>query len=160
MSLHQQRFGKEPTAEANRLLAITEIERLDREASENPPPAQASVPESEFDKPDLEVTPDDKPFFKPIEGRAERLMRRMMRRVELLMEKRDTGPLGQASWSQRVQSVLYWRMKSARLWKAGRYDEANDLEHRYMKELKDLLNASSATFGEWNADPAPLIMVG
>lgn len=83
-----------------------------------------------------------------------------MPRVELLLSKMETGPLGQPSWHQRVMAVMALRSRVPGLRLAGLHTEAADTERRFMFELSALLEDSIATFGDWKADKPRLVMVG
>lgn len=165
MAEHQRRFGAngEVTAEANRSIAVAEVERWDRQQSdEGADPAPSATSESDESMPGdglLEVASDNQPFLRPVQERTERLIRRISERVDLLMTKRDSGPLGQPSWRDQVLAILYWRMRSAEFWRAGDRARANDLERRYMCELRDLLDRSNHFFGDWRRDPEPKLIV-
>lgn len=186
MSAHQRAHGLEVTAAFNAALAGEECRRLEQEAREAPPvPTGAAVPLAPTLVDDAEKTasgetvkrndkgilavaePQTGSLYRQANEREERLLKQIGARVELLMSKRDTGPLGQPSWRDRVLAILYWRSKSAAYWKEAErtgdlnlYSTANDLERRYMFELKQILDESSTTFGDWRKPPDRMVIVG
>ncbi len=185
MAAHQRRQGLEPTAEANRELALSEVQRWDRQAAEDgtgpaapapTPPVSAPVPDAEVvtkRETGLLAVDADRTAYKPVDERTQRLIRTMGARVELLMSKTESGPLGAPSWAQRLDAVMALRARAAEHWKAGEllvkrgvpilanacFVASKEVERRYMHELKELLEASSATFGDWRKEPERKVVV-
>ncbi len=172
MQLHQRRFSGEVTAEANRALAASAVERMERELADiaaapplvsagPPPPIAKSVERREVDGKNYVVSKGpDAPMLRQANEAEHWFLSHALPRIELLMNKDDTGPLGQPSWRSRVLAVmeLKSRVPSLRL---ARFDDlADDTERRYMAELTALLEDSSRLFGDWKADAPKKVMVG
>ena len=172
MSNHQRRVGEVPTAEENRKLATELIEKMDREETDAkpatvarpaPPPTEAnhSAPnavgglerkEGQHGRYLMGKSLVDDTRMRKSNEAEHWFMSHAMPRAMLLLEKRETGPLGQASWRDRTLAVmeLHTRVSSYRV--ANRLAEARMLERRFMHEFLELLEASSATFGDWKKD--------
>ena len=184
MSDHQRRTSQEVTAEANRTLAADLIQRMDREESEAKP---APAPKPKLKLPDPvepnHVRPaliggtekregkhgqyivnkslvDDTKFRKANEA-EHWFLSHAMPRAAMLLEKRETGPLGQVSWRDRTLAVMELHTRVGALRMANRHVEASMLERRFMHELLELLEASSAAFGDLKRDvPARISVSG
>jgi hypothetical protein len=171
MAAHQERFHGGITAEANRSLAVDLVERLDREQSESLPPAPVSLAASEPIKESVERREIDGKGYTVTKGPDAPLLRKAneyelwflshaLPRIELLLTKMDTGPLGQPSWHQRVLAVLELKSRVSGLRLGNLHDVADALESRYFGELLLLLEESSALFGDWKSDRGTKVMVG
>lgn len=66
---------------------------------------------------------------------------RLAERISLLLTKRERGPLGQPSWSERVMAIL-----------ATRHVPTYGKKRRSL-ELITLCEQSSEVFGDWKKDP-------
>ncbi len=88
-----------------------------------------------------------------------RFLTHALPRMELLMSKMDSGPLGQASWHQRAMAVLEIKSRVAGLRAARMPEAAAEMEMRFLFEMMELLEASNATFGDWQADPGTRVSV-
>lgn len=176
MAGHQRRVGSEPTAEANRRLAVDTIQRIEREDAEAkplPPPTVKPVEanhvadrhvgverrEGNHGRYLLSKSLVDDTKMRTASPPEHWFLTHAMPRAMLLMKKHDTGPLGQASWRSRTLAVmeLHTRVSSLRL--ANRLYEARMLERRFMQEFLELLEASSAAFGDWKKDAPTRISV-
>ncbi len=87
-------------------------------------------------------------------------MTHAMPRVELLLTKVETGPLGQPSWAQRTYAVMELQSRVVGLRARGLNQSADDITRRFMFELIELLEASNATFGSWKSDVSNPLLVG
>jgi hypothetical protein len=166
MAEHQRRFapGGEVDADHNRQLAATLFERIDRKADEAPrltsgPSLAAPRETGERDgreyrfvrAPATEQT--EKAAAAPrrmllADPRTLERYEKMQARVNLLLEKRDRGPLGAPSWRERVLSALYWGNLTAAQLRRANLSRA-DADRCMAAELRAVLDASSATFGDW-----------
>lgn len=168
MAAHQRRFKGEVTASSNQTLAAEAIQRIERElADAKPAAAQAPTPvERTTEKVDgangrylVERGPDAPMKLRTASKMEHEWFVRAMPRVELLLSKLETGPLGQPSWNQRTMHVLKFMQDSIAHRQAGRYETAAHLHARYVFELEQLLDASIAAFGDWRADPATKLVM-
>lgn len=177
MAAHQTRFSGEVTAEDNRLLAVDAIERLEREAVETKPAPAPSIaepdPEAAITEPEatterrevdgkaylLKKEPDS-PILRKANAHEAWFLAHALPRIELLLEKKDTGPLGQPSWHQRTLAVLALKKQASDFRVGGFHDEARELEGRFVAEMAILLEDSCRLFGDWKADAPTKVMVG
>jgi hypothetical protein len=117
MAAHQRRFSGEPTAEANRLLAVDAIQRLENEDAEKKPaplPAmqqQAAIAETRErreigGRSYMLKKGADTTLVRKANQHEAWFLSHAMPRVQLLITKHDTGPLGQPSWRTRVLAVM------------------------------------------------------
>ena len=81
-------------------------------------------------------------------------------RINLLLSKPETGPLGSPSWRQRMLAVLELHSRIPGLRALGLMDAVVDLERRFMFELVELLECSVPVFGDWKADRERKVFVG
>ena len=173
MAAHQRRFAGEVTAESNRALAAAEIEKLEKMEADAKPFVQAPLePPKPIEKTVERRVIEDRKYVvaKGPEPGAEQVrlptpgerwaLEHMMPRVELLLTKTETGPLGQPSWCMRVMAVLELRSRVPGLRMIGMHAAADDLERRYALELFELLEDSNRVFGDWKSDPGKRIQVG
>lgn len=153
MADHQRRYqGQLPTTRANEELVTETLNRLENERAEAPPdePLEVSTEEPEA-KVAAEAKEKGWSVLRAPEGgiviphtATERIFsERAGARLDFLLRQKETGPLGQPSWEQRVMAVMRTYMVDRR---------------RAVFELMELLEASIAPFGEWKDEPAkPLI---
>lgn len=172
MARHQRRYaGVEVTAEANRKLAQETIERLekqDAEAKPKPPPAAPEQPTHATQKHEidgkvytLDKAPDKTPMFRTATQFEHDVMRHAMPRLELLLTKMDSGPLGSPSWRDRTLAAMYFKVKSLEAIASKQIDIGTYYEQAYQLDLQELLDASSAAFGDWRKDaPSRVIVSG
>ena len=160
MAAHQTRFGREVTAEQNNWLAVEAIRQLDRQRAESAAPAtpQVSAPvayslERKVDGVHgqyiVEKTQDSAIRMRKASKVEHEWFQRAMPRVYWLLEQRESGLLGAPSWRARTLAVLKYRQDAISLRKVNRIDEAETLEKIYVLKLEELLDASSAPFGDW-----------
>lgn len=183
MAQHQRMFRGEVTAEANRELAVSEIEKLERMMDEAPAPTVADAAQTSdtrevdgrkyrFDRSAV----DDVKFREATEDEAN-TVRKVTTRLELLLSKEELGSYGNGflpefvrgqfrmsgtpasalSWRDRVMAVMSWKIAARQPGNAPWRDE---LEKVHGAMLIDLMNDSIAHFGDWKKDPEPTISVG
>lgn len=165
MAAHQQRHRGEVTALENQSIAADAFRRLEKErADAKTVPTQVPVAPPIAETRDglhgryrISRSPTDDIGVTEATPAQAWFMAHALPRIDLLRTKTETGPLGSPSWQQRVDSVLKYQADANDWRAAGRADVALDLERRFMHELVELLNASSFLFGDWKADPNPLI---
>jgi len=169
MAAHQRRFKGEVTASSNQTLAAEAMQQIERQLADAKPAPAPAAPEpierttTKHDGANgrylVERGPDAPMKLRTASKMEHEWFVRAMPRVELLLSKLETGPLGQASWNQRTMHVLKFMQDSIAHRQAGRYETAAHLHARYVFELEQLLDASSAAFGDWRADPATKIVM-
>lgn len=172
MASHQRRFAGEVTDSKNATLAADAFQRLENELKEQKP-----APTSE---PAVQVPVEAKTERREVNGRgylfstnpgddigtrtatpAEAwFLAHALPRVELLLTKPESGPLGSPSWRDRTLAVLSLKSRVPGLLAAGMHDAAKNADKRYVFELAELLESSNAAFGNWKADPEKKIQVG
>lgn len=161
MAAHESGRGREVRALENQSLAAQMLEQLDRHKAEAKTVAAASVAAPEFVGEREgnhgvyllgQAKSDDVRTRAP--NAAERwFYEHAMPRLSTLMNAVESGPLGAASWRQRVMSVLSLQADAAGFRAAGLEETARDRERRYMFELVTLLDESDAVFRpSWKAD--------
>lgn len=173
MSAHQREHAHvEPTGENNRKLAADLFERLDREQADAlpdpirspapPPPPEPKTERKEIDGKGYLVDSGGSPdvAMRPATETEHHLRIRMQPRIDLLLSKPESGPLGQPSWRDRTLSMMYWGVKLDEARRALRFDLVLEYQARYEFERDTLLEESSAVFGDWRALPTPKVMVG
>jgi hypothetical protein len=168
MARHQRRFAPEVTADANQRLAVETIERLEKQDADARPSPPVEIPvASAHDRRELEVdgrkytlerTPDRNVYRTASEFEAQ-VIRHAKPRIDMLMTKRESGPLGTPSWQTRTMAAMYFKVKSLEAIKSGRFDEANVYERAFQQDLYDLLEASNLSFGDWRKDAPTKITV-
>jgi hypothetical protein len=172
MALHQRAHVGEVTDSKNHAMAAGVFERLDRKESEDRPAAplppvalpvkhgvSTEIKEGEHGSYRLTSSPVDDAKFRPASAFEHWFMTHAMPRVNLLLTKTETGPLGQPSWAQRTYAVMELQSRVAGLRARGLHQSADDVTRRFSFELVELLDASNATFGNWKSDPDPRISV-
>lgn len=150
MARHQRDIkGELPTTRANEQLVAETLTRMENESAEAPPPAPLEDVSVEEPVADIERRAKEK-GWKLIHGApeggvvlpttsVERIAaERISARLQLLLTKEEPGVLGAPSWHDRVLAVIRTRMVDPM---------------RARLELFELLEASSAVFGDWKADP-------
>lgn len=171
MAAHQTRFQGETTPDANQALAARALERLDQKQAEadgrpkyekmgpapipTAPPAQAAAEAAKrgFKLVRLPSDPGEN-LVAPVTGRALAMYRGIRERVLLLLTKRESGPLGQPSWRDRVLAIQadHYDVKCGRTLKERKAHAA--------RRMLNLVEESSATFGPWWAEKPKRVQVG
>jgi hypothetical protein len=171
MARHQRRFAPEVTATENQKLAVETIERLEKQDAEAPPlraggqtqpPLPPVTEKREVDGRayTLDRAPDRGMYRTASEFEAQ-VMVHAQPRIELLMSKPESGPLGTPSWQMRTLAAMYFKVKSLEAGKSGRTDLAEYYEQAFQLDLSELLEASNASFGDWRKDaPTKIIVSG
>ena len=171
---HELQHGSgEVHASRNQAMAVDAITRIDREQAETKPAAPVPMPSAAPPAPRsierrdgahgsyiVDRSPTDDVRVRSASPAEAWFMTHSIQRLELLITKVETGPLGQPSWRDRVQAVLELRSRVPGLRHLGAHGVADDLEKRFTFELMELLEASCAAFGDWKADQPRLAMVG
>jgi hypothetical protein len=171
MAAHQRVTGAEVTDARNHSMAADLVQRLEREQSGHvaPPPTPPQQTRQErrrerregrFGAYHIDTAPGDDVAVREASQAELWFLAHAMPRVELLLSKMETGPLGQPSWRDRVLAVMQRKSLVQGMRTAGLHAEAADLDRRFMFELSTLLEESNATFGDWKADKPRLVMVG
>jgi hypothetical protein len=188
MASHQTRFRGEVSGEANRVLAASAIERLDQQIADEagriqpkPPEVVAPPVEKGAEVRDVEdkryvisKSPSDDVKFRGASAAEAWFMAHAMERVNLLMTKMETGPLGEASWYTKTTGVMDIKRESidshstsrmalargdlsaASMWES----RAEQLDRMFFVKLMQLLEESCRVFGDWKADAPKRIQVG
>ena len=159
MADHQRRFRGEVTASSNAQLAVETITRMEREAADVKPAPPPSAPEpiartverrdGQHGRYVVERGPDEPMLVRSANRMEHEWFIHAMPRVELLLTKLESGPLGSPSWHQRTMSVLKFQQDSIAYQQAGMHDAAAEHSARYVLELERLLDDSSQPFGDW-----------
>lgn len=173
MAGHQARFRGEVSGEANRVLAVDAIERMERQANEEagrirptqpepaaPPVQPDEVREVEDKRYQITRSQTDDVAMRSASPAEAWFLAHAMPRVELLLSKLDTGPLGEPSWNQRTMAVMAIKERSVAARTTNMIDYANDLDRRFAFELTQLLEDSCRVFGDWKADAPRKVIVG
>jgi hypothetical protein len=185
MATHQRRFRGEVTAEANRQLAASELEKLDRMRSDEAPTPAAADPVTQASE-TREIdgrryhlnrsTIDDIAFRRASEDEA-KTVQKVQARLELLLTKQELGSRGEGfmpefvrgemrfsrtpvcwlSWRDRALAVMSWKMAALQ---PGNAPWRDQLEAMHALLLIQLMDDSNAHFGDWKKDPEPTISVG
>lgn len=157
MARHQRDIrGELPTTAANEKLVAETLNRLENESAEALPAPELADVSTAGPVADIEARAKEK-GWKLIHGAPEGgvvipasamqriAAERITARVELLLEHKDSGPLGQASWHDRVLACMRTQMVD---------------RTRAQLELLELLEDSNRVFGDWKAEPKkPLIFI-
>lgn len=164
MAEHQRMTGQMPTPPENARLAVPLLEQLeqkledrDRRAIPDAAAPDARLPEDDparmaairaeaerrgrpgaADRLSIRRLPDKDPAEVLATPRDVEHADRMWTRVRLLLSKRERGPLGQPSWRERVEAILFMRTVA----RTSRAERA--------QALVELLDQSEATFGAWD----------
>lgn len=172
---HELRHGGgEVHAARNQALAAEAVERAERERADAPfvpmpfsfdrdqasPPPGREHREGQHGRYIVDRSGTDDTKFRPATEAEHRFMTHALPRVEMLLTKPESGPLGQPSWRDRVLAVMELRSRVPGLKLAGLHDIAADTERRFTFELMQLLEESNAAFGDWKADKARRVQVG
>lgn len=172
MANHQRRFAGEATASKNQALAADAFQRLENELKEQKPvpanePAVQVPVEAKTERREVNgkgylfsTSPDDDIGTRTATPAEAWFLAHALPRVELLLSKPESGPLGSPSWRDRTMAVLSLKSRVSGLRAAGLHGAAAEADKRYVFELAQLLEASSAPFGDWRADPEKKIQVG
>lgn len=170
MAGHQRRYVGEVTARANRKLAVETVEQLEKqhadaapvaEVAATPPPAPESTTRTIEDRTyHREVAPDKAPMFRTASEFEHQVLRHAQPRIALLMSEEETGILGTPSWRARTMAAMYFKVKSLEARKSGQVGLADNYERAYQVDLQELLEASSAKFGDWRKSPETKLIIG
>ncbi len=169
MANHQRRFAGEVTADANQHLAASVIERLEKEHADRPrapgPAVQAPIGPETTTKvvDDREYTIDRAPagpMYRSATEFEQAVLAHAQPRIELLLSKRDNGPLGSPSWATRTQAALFFKVKAIEAHRGGRLDLVERYEQQFMLDLYELLEASNVAFGDWRKDAPTKLVIG
>lgn len=151
MAAHQrERARVDVTDQANHRLAADLLERIDRENADSKAPPSAPVRDFAVDA--VDVGPD--PLIRKANPQEHWFLVRAKPRIEMLLTKMETGPMGQPSWRQRTLAAMYFQERATKADLAGRSDLADNYRRQAFADMMDLLEASSAVFGDWRKDPA------
>lgn len=165
MAEHQRRFASGGvTAEKNQAMAAAAMEQLERRRAEMrlapvaSPPVQAPV-EKKVERKEIDgkgyllaTNPTDDIATRPASPAEQWFLEHALPRIEMLLAKVESEIAGAPSWAMRTMSVLAFHAKAMDLKMAGHRELAEIAERRYMFELVELLEASSAKFGDWKKD--------
>lgn len=169
MASHERKRG-EVHADRNQALAADALRQLDRERSESKaaPVLEPVVPPPEPVKQTKVV--DGREYTLGVDGNVcgfrnptefeHSVLAHAQPRIDLLMTKRDEGPLGQPSWRTRTLAAMYFKVKAIEAIKGGLPDEAKIYERAFQQDLYELLEASNASFGDWRKDSPGKLIVG
>jgi hypothetical protein len=171
MANHQRIVGAEVTARENRDLAVSAIERLEKEDAEAKAPAPAgsvsapvtpeTVTRTIEDRTYIrEREPDKTPMFRTATEFEHQVLRHAQPRLALLMGEVETGILGSPSWRSRTLAAMYFKVKSLEARKSGQFGLADNYERAYQVDLQELLEASNQPFGDWRKDPETKLVIG
>lgn len=152
MAEHQRMHGQMPTPAENQALTVPLFEEIEKKIADDP------------DRQSVESQPPDPERPRKVDQRAKerglRVVRKMsgpnkniaaalgaekkfaellQKRVSLLLEKRDSGPLGQPSWHDRVMAELF-------SYKLG--------DPHATEMLIEICEESNAYFGDWKKEEA------
>ncbi len=170
MALHQRNHVGEVTDSKNHGMAAEAIARIEREQAEvKPAPAQADHPElhpvtaerreGKHGNYLLSTSATDDVKHRTATPAEHWFLTHAMPRVELLMSKLETGPLGQPSWMQRTFAVMELQSRVSGLRARGLHQSADEITRRFTFELMQLLESSVATFGDWKVDPGTRVSI-
>lgn len=166
MAAHQAQHVGETTPDANQRLAAQVFERLDQKIADQErrlkpaaiidpgPPVEERASRLEAAKrgfvfrSDAEL-PAEVPIAQAWSKRQVREFQKKMDRINLLLSKTESGPLGTPSWSLQVQAITA----------AARFGKP-EVRNQARVELEELLERSNLTFGDWRADKPKRIQVG
>lgn len=149
MARHQRDVkGELPTTAANEKLVAETLNRFENERAEAPEEKPLEDVSTEEPLEQVERRAKEKGWsvlrapeggvVVPASAMTRIAAERISARLDLLLEKKDTGPLGQASWADRVLAVIRTRMVD---------------KERARLELFELLEDSNRVFGDWKAEP-------
>jgi hypothetical protein len=169
MARHQRLVGAEVASRANEKLARETVELIEKRDADAKPvkvepepaplPALSDSREIDGRKYTIEREPDKAPMYRTATEFEAHVLAHAKPRIELLMSKRESGPLGSPSWMLRTQAAMYFKVKAIEALKSGKADEANIYERAFQQDLHELLEASNQAFGDWRKDaPAKLIV--
>jgi len=163
MAAHERRFNGEVHAARNQTLAAEAVEQLERmkaETAQTPAPAPVAQPERFTERREinghvytLDKAPDTTPMFRSATDFERNVLRHALPRVQLLLSKPESGPLGTPSWRMRALAAFYFKTKSHEAATSNRPDEADLFERIYQQDLYELLEASNQPFGDWRKTP-------
>ncbi len=170
MAAHEQRHG-EVHALRNQALAAEALEALERKQAEDKPVAKAepvgsapierSVERREINGNRYTVTrdADRTPMFRTASDFEAQVLAHAQPRLELLLSKRDSGPLGTPSWRNKTLAAMYFKVKSLEAKAAKQTDLETYYERAYQLDLEELLESSNQIFGDWRKSPEKKLVV-
>ncbi len=168
MALHQRHTGKLATDASNQALAVSAIVEYEKRVEPapiaqpvetRPVPVGTEVKEIDGKRYIVDHGPDA-PMFRTATDFESQVLARATPRLELLLSKRDSGPLGTPSWSAKVMAAMYFKVKSLEARAAKQMDLAENYERAYQLDVSELLEQSNAIFGDWRILPdKPIIAV-
>ena len=171
MAAHEARHG-EVHASRNQSLAATALEEYERTVAAAPPtkpevagsaPIVPTVEKREIDGNKYVITRDtettNKRMFRTASEFESQVLKHALPRLELLMSKKESGPLGSPSWHVRTKAALYFKVKSLEAKAAGQPDLMEYYERAYQLDLEELLESSNQAFGDWRKSPEKKIVV-
>lgn len=171
MAEHVHKTGGEVRSFQHRALAAEAIERLEKERAE--PKIVVSIPhETPAPEPAVErreingqkYVLDKK--IAPIKFRTatefeEQVLKHAMPRIQLLLSKPDSGILGGASWRERTEAAMFFKIKSLEAKASGNATLAEHYERAYQVDIQELLDSSCLPFGDWRNDaPSKIVVSG
>lgn len=169
MALHQRAHAPEVTDSRNHTLAANALARLEIEQRDAKPapvvePEIVEIPATmrrEINGHEYVVgkSPADQTKVRKANAAEHRFLTHALPRIELLMTKLDTGPLGEPSWHQRTLAVMELKRRVPDLLRAGYYQAAAETDARFLFEMMELLKDSNRLFGDWEADPGTRVSV-
>lgn len=171
MAAHERNHGGgEVHAARNQALAAQVLEQLERDRAAAPTtkpevvggaPIEPSTETREIDgkKYTVDRAPDSKRMFRTASEFEAQVLAHAMPRLELLLSKRDSGPLGTPSWRDKAMASMYFKVKSLEAKKAGQIDLETYYELAYQQDLTDLLESSNQIFGDWRKSPEKKLQI-
>ena len=172
MAGHEARTG-EVHAARNQLMAAEALEQWERSQSDAkappPPSSDASVGSLPIERTVEKRTTEngtytvtrevDAQMFRSASDFETQVMIRARPRIDLLMSKEDSGPLGTPSWRAKTLAAMYFKVKSLEAKKAGQLDLETYYERAYQLDLEELLESSNQIFGDWRKLPEKPLVV-
>ena len=173
MRAHEARTG-EVHATRNQAMAAEALEQYEREQRDRnatatrPPdsgpvgslPIERTVEKRETDRGAYTITREaDAPMFRTASEFEANVLKHAQPRIELLLSKQDSGPLGTPSWRAKTLAAMYFKVKSLEAKQANQIDLETYYERAYQLDLSELLESSNQIFGDWRKTPdKPLIL--
>lgn len=171
MALHEINHGDgEVHAARNQAIAAQALEQFERERAalttvkpdvHGSTPIERSVESRDVDGKKYTVTreADTAPMFRSASEFEAQVIKRAQPRIDLLMSKLDSGPLGTPSWRNKTLAAMYFKVKSLEAKAAGQVDLETYYERAFQLDLAELLEASNQIFGDWRKLDEPRVQV-
>lgn len=161
MARHERDInGTEVHAARNQSLAAEALRELDKAKATSVQAKPVEQPECFTQKREinghtytLDKAPDKTPMYRPATEFEREVMQRALPRIQLLLSKPESGPLGSPSWRHRALAAFYFKTKSHEAAHSGKHDLAEVFERAYQLDLSELLEASNQPFGDWRTLP-------